>query len=538
MNWKTEILNHLWQSTAFAGATALATLALRRNSPRLRFWLWLAASVKFLIPFSLLVATGARVKLPPDSPSFHAMAVQQMSFVFSPVVTPVRSRLQWEWLALAIWAVGVLVLFVRWVRNWQRVKTAGTLEPGVYGVFRPVLFLPEGLSEVLTEGQLQAVLAHEARHIECFDNLTAALHMVVEMLFWFHPLVWWIGARMMDERERDCDEAVLLRGNRAGDYARSIVHVCRIYAESPLACVSGIGGSDLKKRIREIMTWRGSVPVTRTGKALLAAAALVIVSLPFVLGVVRAQSLPPEPTLGYEAVSIHKSDPGATGVRIGRGPQGGWRTENTTATLLIATAYHVPEYEIIGAPVWASKQGYDIVFTPDKSEPALGSSPSLKEVDGSMHRNSQRMQAILRDRFGLVLRPETRELPVYRLTQAKGGHKLRPHNPQGTNSGINLSPGRVATEQRLTGVDISVAHLIDVLSGVLRRPVVDETRLDGQYDFTMYYTPDLETAQNDAASVAGSLFTAITDQLGMKLEAAKGPVQVYVVEKLEQPSDN
>lgn len=177
MNWKTEILNHPWQSTAFAGAIALGTLALRRNSPRLRYWLWLAASAKFLIPFSLLVATGARVKLPPEAPSFHAVTVQQMSFLFSPVVAPVPARFQWESLAIAIWAVGALVLAVRWFRNWQRVKTAGTLEPGVYGVFRPVLLLPEGLSGLLTEEQLQAVLAHEMRHIECFDNLTAALHI-------------------------------------------------------------------------------------------------------------------------------------------------------------------------------------------------------------------------------------------------------------------------------------------------------------------------------------------------------------------------
>jgi len=78
--------------------------------------------------------------------------------------------------------------------------------------------------------------------------------MIVETLFWFHPLVWWIGARLMDERERDAMRLSFGQGSQPGVYARSIVQVCEAYVESPLACASGISGSDLKQRIREIMT--------------------------------------------------------------------------------------------------------------------------------------------------------------------------------------------------------------------------------------------------------------------------------------------
>src|SRR5215831_1399420 len=98
MIWSTEIINHLWQSTAFGALIALATLALRRNSPRIRFWLWFAASMKFLLPFSLLVATGAKVQLPPDTPTLHAVTVQQISLAFSPVVIPVRETFHWTWI--------------------------------------------------------------------------------------------------------------------------------------------------------------------------------------------------------------------------------------------------------------------------------------------------------------------------------------------------------------------------------------------------------------------------------------------------------
>ena len=85
----------------------------------------------------------------------------------------------------------------------------GLLEPGVVGWVKPVLLVPEGIAERLTPRQLEAVLAHELCHVRRRDNLTSAIHMIVEAMFWFHPLVWWIGARLVEERERACDEGVL-----------------------------------------------------------------------------------------------------------------------------------------------------------------------------------------------------------------------------------------------------------------------------------------------------------------------------------------
>jgi bla regulator protein blaR1 len=525
MIWNSEILNHLWQSTAFAVAVALACRALRRNSPRLRYWLWLAASMKFLLPFSLLVSTGARVQMPPDTPSLHAVTVQQISMAFAPAL-PVHTRFHWEWIAVAIWPVGALFLLVRWLRNWRETKTA-VLEPGVFGIFHPVLVLPKGLAYLLTEEQLQAVLAHEARHIECYDNLTAALHMIVETIFWFHPLVWWIGARLMDERERDCDEAVLRQGSQPGVYARSIVQVCETYVESPLACASGISGSDLKKRIREIMTWRGSLPITLRAKATLAVAAIAAVSIPFVIGVLRAQTLPPAPAYGYEVASIHKSAPGDGNHSIEEGPRGGWRARNISAVGLIAAAYNVQPYQVVGATGWATSENYDIVFTPDEREAALQADAGLKEIQASMGRNAQRLQAVLRDRFSLVLRTENRDLPIYNLVQSKGGARLPAHDPAMRGPEIR-SNGR-----QITGSSVTVAMLAQQLSLLLDRPVHDETGLTGEYDFKVDWAPD-----SDASGTGPSIFTALTEQLGLRLESAKGPVQVYVIEKVEQPSEN
>ena len=89
----------------------------------------------------------------------------------------------------------------------------GPVEPGVFGVFRPVLLWPAGISKHLQDNHVEAILAHEVAHVRRRDNLTAAIHMVVEAIFWFHPMVWWLGARLAEERERACDEEVLQLGS-------------------------------------------------------------------------------------------------------------------------------------------------------------------------------------------------------------------------------------------------------------------------------------------------------------------------------------
>jgi len=413
------------------------------------------------------------------------------------------------------------------------------MEPGVFGIFRPVILLPHGIADKLTSAQVETILAHELRHISCHDNLTAALHMCVETLFWFHPMVWWIGAKLMDERERDCDEAVLRQGSRPAEYARGIIQVCETYIESPLPCAAGVSGSDLKNRIREIMTWRGSLPLTRTAKAMIFTACVAGALAPFAIGVLRSQTLPPPPAYTYDVVSIHKSDPGQRNVHMGEGPQGGVRTINTSVLILISAAYKVQTYQIIGAPGWVSSEHFDVTFTPDRAEAVVDPSKSLKEWQSSWSRNMQRLQAVLRDRFRLVLRAETRELPIYGLDQAKGGAKLSPHMDGRPGPSIQTNGDR-----QITATDATMEMLAEQLSMMLGRPVHDETGLQGRFDLKLDWTPDLDSPmgqslQSPINSAAGpSIFTALTEQLGLRLESKKGPVQVYVVEKIERPSEN
>ena len=158
------------------------------------------------------------------------------------------------------------------------------IEPGVFGLFRPVLLLPEGIRERLSAEHLGEILAHELCHVRRRDNLAAAAHMLVEAVFWFHPLVWWVGARLVEERERACDEEVVGRGSQPELYAESILKTCEFYLESPVACVSGISGADLKQRIARIMTRRSTNGLSMGRKLLLAGAALVTLAVPMSLG--------------------------------------------------------------------------------------------------------------------------------------------------------------------------------------------------------------------------------------------------------------
>ncbi len=312
---QTNLLNHLWQSTLFAAAAGLLTLALRKNRAPVRYWLWFAASVKFLIPFSLLVTIGSQFEwraAPAAAPAQFFSVVNEIS---QPIALPAQlprpaKEPEAPTVLLGLWLCGVSVVAYAWARQWLRVRAAlrvasplhltlpiramsspARLEPGVFGVFRPVLLLPEGITDRLTPSQWNAILAHELCHVRRRDNLTAAIHMAVEAIFWFHPLVWWIGKRLVDERERTCDEEVLLAAGDPQDYAEGILNVCKLYVESPLACVSGVTGSNLKNRIRAIMTERVAGDLNFAKKLVLTAAGMAALAAPIGVGILHAPRL-------------------------------------------------------------------------------------------------------------------------------------------------------------------------------------------------------------------------------------------------------
>ena len=339
------IANHLWQSTLFTLAAAALVAALRGNRASIRHAIWVIVSVKWLVPFAWLMAAGTALSVMlPDTgaatpalqtPSVISVSVLQLTEPFKAAdsVVPASSTASNGWLTIAVvtvWACGVLAMVTTRVRAWLRIGAAvrqsspldvgisrasfdvrsapGLLEPGVVGIWRPILLLPAGIESRLTPAHLESIVAHELCHVRRRDNLTSAVHMVVESVCWFHPLVWWIGARLIEERERACDEDVLDRGAHPRDYAEGIVRVCKLYVESPVACVSGVTGSDLKRRIEDIMSNRIGRSLTITRKVMLTTAAALALAAPVVVGAMTPASTqtapPPVATAGPQTPTV------------------------------------------------------------------------------------------------------------------------------------------------------------------------------------------------------------------------------------------
>jgi beta-lactamase regulating signal transducer with metallopeptidase domain len=313
------LFDHLWQSTLFAAAAALLALGLRRNGADVRFWLWFSASVKFLLPFAILTILGSYF-LAPITPSLHAPTLMRMQPVAQPfsgldptlvlpssAITPAGPTFDLTFLLLALWAAGFATISIRWIIRWSKLRdllraavdlkvaapiavksSSSRIEPGLVGIFRPVILLPEGIEKQLSPAEMNTILAHELCHWRRRDNLLAAVHMLVEALFWFFPLVWWLGARLNAERERACDESVLAAGGDPAIYAESILKVCRLYLQSPLACAAGVSGAGLKQRMDVIMENRFLVRLNALKKSLLATCAATAIVAPLSLGLLTA----------------------------------------------------------------------------------------------------------------------------------------------------------------------------------------------------------------------------------------------------------
>ena len=626
-SYAPQMANHLWQSTLFVVLAALLAFALRKNQSRVRYWVWLTASVKFLVPFALLMALGSHLGRPRMSTPAQAVVYSAVEDFSQPFAGPEMASMpqapapvSWfHWLppiAVAAWLAGIGVVLVVWATGWIRVSlmvrravllTEGPevdalrrmesrfgirkpvrlvlsqnwMEPGIFGIFRPVLIWPEGISRHLDEQHVEAIVAHEICHARRHDNLTAVLHMLVEAVFWFHPLVWWMGARLEEERERACDEEVSLLCNEPHVYAESILRVCKFCSESPLACVSGITGADLKKRIVQIMTEGVARKLTRTKKLLLAGVAVCVLSAPVMVGMVRmipmfGQILHADgPLPSFEVATIRPMElmrvpppPGGgpprvapngepiisqQEMRISNAPRFSDHVDRlTTAKMLIADAYHLPAFskaQIVGAPDWTEQTMYQLhAKIEDAQYEAMQKMPAAQQ--GEQVRLME--QSLLAARFQLKVHFEMRELPVYALQIAKGGPKLTPAKtesvPAGSAAGTTPAPAADVTLTgkgngfELKGRGASPGQLIVFLQQqpeLGNRLVIDKTGLTGKYDMTLDWARE-GAATVDAGLAAGeaapAFFTAIKEQLGLELVETKGPAEVMVIDRIEKPT--
>jgi uncharacterized protein (TIGR03435 family) len=297
------------------------------------------------------------------------------------------------------------------------------------------------------------------------------------------------------------------------------------------------------------MTHRIARNMTCGRSLLLAAAVTAAVTLPVAIGILnpprsQAQSaVRPE----FEVASLKSNASGMTGFSI-RALPGGLTARNISLKRLVAMGYSVTDYQIFGAVTWLESARFDL----EAKSPGPAQLPELRLM----------VQSMLDDRFKLKTHRETRELPIYSLVLARSGVKGGPGLVESAVAGcgptdtpaapapkgprlpaaicgtVNPGPGRIF------GQHGRISQLADRLATLLGRTVVDKTGLDGTYDIELTFTPDADMAQQAppgqaAADVPGpSLFTAIQEQLGLRLQAGKGPVEVIVIDAAGKPTEN
>jgi uncharacterized protein (TIGR03435 family) len=198
-------------------------------------------------------------------------------------------------------------------------------------------------------------------------------------------------------------------------------------------------------------------------------------------------------------------------------PAGGRFTgRNLAVKNLLRISYQLEDYQIAGGPSWMDSAGFDIEAKPS--------------VELSREQVRQAIQALLADRFHLVSHRETRQLPIYALVVGKAGSKLQPAAGDASSNGT-FKMGELKAPK------MSMSGLASILTFDLKRPVRDQTGLKGDFAFSLDWTRGL-TESDAGPSARPSIFTAVQEQLGLKLESTKGPVEVLVVDRLEMPTGN
>jgi len=263
----------------------------------------------------------------------------------------------------------------------------------------------------------------------------------------------------------------------------------------------------------------------------LLAAGSMVIALPTAFGQASA-SPPPQSTVpvaqmaadahpSFEVATIKPTDPNDSnqgfhtrGHRIS--------IENETVESLISFAYAIHAHQIVDGPAWFHSDRYDIDGVPD-----VEGEPNLKQYQ-------EMVQKLLADRFQLKFHREKRELSIYAITIAKGGPKLTKSTAD--NDQIDQTGNGNGNQHRTKFTNNSMADFALGMQYFMERPVIDQTGLTGRFDFVLTWTPD--ASHTGDPNAAPGIFTAVQEELGLKLEPTKGPADVLVVDHVERPSEN
>jgi uncharacterized protein (TIGR03435 family) len=575
------LLHFLWQGALLGAAYALARRSPRPNTRYVLACVTLATMMAAPpVTWTLLrpLDVAARsTHLTDRAPLTASTGAAELAPVWG-AVSSVQATQFLPWV-VAAWFVGAFALWIRLIGAWLvvvrirstlvrpappewqqtlnrlkarvgvtrpvRLLTSALVQtPAVIGWLRPVVLAPIGALAGLPSEQIEALLIHELAHIRRHDYLVNIVQSVAEALLFYHPAVWWVSGQIRTEREVCCDDiAVSLTGD-AFTYASALAEI-ESSRPAHLPAVVAANGDSLADRIARLLSQSRPASRTLPGPGVISGSILLIVAAYGVF----AQSTPAPQ---FEVASIKPNSGPALGYGQVRDlPGGRLATENTPLRVIIESAYGVRGFQILGGPGWVDSARFDV-------EAKAGARADRREV-GLM------LQSLLEERFKLKVHRESRELPVYALTAAKGGLKLRKPNAGGC-AGLDTMP-RPAGDQRppnpcgitlggspstviMQGGNIAMGLFLGEITELIGRPVSDKTGVVENFDFRLEFTPDETTpalvkrgAQVDSngkadPSASPSIFAALQQQLGLKLESTKGPVDVLVIDHVERPTEN
>lgn len=597
---RTALVDFVWQGAFVGLVLWLALVVLRHRSANARyavsgFALLVLAALPFFTIAVLWRASSGAPALPSGPIALPRPIAPMPQTLLQVWMVPDAPPMAWlqqlqSW-ALPIWSVGVLFFSMRLMPAWMhafaltrhaaasddgviavvkdlagrigiarpvRVLVSSLADgPGVIGWLRPVILLPPAAAMGLTPTQLEAVLAHELAHIKRHDYLINTLQVVAETLFFYQPVVWWISKQIRIERELCCDDIAVRSCGDAIGYARALTTLARRQL-TPALTMPATGGS-LKHRVQRLL---GTAPREFEPASIPSLLVLSVAIAAAMLSVDRMSGQVPQaaeqPRFEVASVKVNKSDDGVTADQTLGGT---YMVRGYTLRRLIQSVYQVQEFQIDGGPAWMDSERFDIVVKPPADAPAAASGLGPTR-EPSPTRAQLMFRTLLADRFNLVVHKETRQLPVYALVLARSDGRLGPKMRRlpgpcdsargGPGCSRAMGPGVIrvrGTMERLTSAFAGLA----TTGSSLNRLVVDRTGLEGDFDVELLFTPEnivelsklVPSALQNARAASGappidpngpSIFTAVQEQLGLKLDAQRGPVEVLVIDRAEKPT--
>jgi uncharacterized protein (TIGR03435 family) len=558
---------------------ALLVRAFRIRHPATLHGLWFAVAAVMLV-MPVIVQYSPRLTLPVLPPP-SVMRPLLAGDATEPIAADRAAAVQGEPSATPsalpdvltlVYLAGVVIFAARVAAGLaavRRLRRTVTMEEGQFtheacaapitiGLIRPVTVLPRGWS-AWPAARREAVLTHERAHVRRRDPLLHLIAVANRIVFWFHPLAWWLERRVAALAEHACDEAVLERGSSPSEYAELLIEMARCVTRTGHRVgAPGIASpaSGLTGRITAILDDHRAASPSFVRRLAFAAAVIVgagVLSTAIMgqAGAARLDAQNASAGRRFDVVSVKRNTSGAQGGTSQFTP-GRYAATNISLRILIRDAYGMLDRQIVDGPPLATAEyaradKFDIVAT-FSGEPTAADRRAM-------------MQAMLADRFKVVVHTERREMPVYALMRARSDGSLAdgmtlntdpacaaaerargaapPPQGDGPRCGaLQFAPGHFIA--RAVGVDMLVNSLANrpVLTGI-DRPVLDRTDLSGRYDFTLRWTPPGRGGgPGDADSDQPAIVTALREQLGLKLEAQRTALDVLVIDSADMPTEN